>query len=85
MTTETAIGYAAGGCTLCSLLPQIVKVYRTKRAEDISMGMLHLLFSGALLWAIYGILLQEFPIVLFNAIYLILLVYQIHLKRKHSQ
>jgi MtN3 and saliva related transmembrane protein len=85
MTAITLIGFVAGGCTLCSLLPQIAKVCRTKRAGDLSMGMLCLLFVGALLWGIYGTMLKELPIIIFNLIYLALLSYQIILKRKYDK
>lgn len=81
MTTTTLIGFVAGGCTLCSLLPQIAKVYRTRRAGDLSMGMLYLLFAGSLLWGTYGALLGELPIIVFNSIYLILISCQIILKK----
>jgi MtN3 and saliva related transmembrane protein len=81
MTTATLIGFIAGGCTLCSLLPQIRRTIRTRRAGDLSMGMLCLLAVGALLWGVYGALLGEFPIILFNLVYLALVGYQIVLKR----
>ena len=80
----SAIGYIAGACTILSMLPQITKVYRTKRADDLSMGMFALLFIGALLWGLYGVLLEEVPIVLFNSAYLMLVGYQIVLKRRYK-
>lgn len=68
------IGYAAGMLTTCSFVPQVVKTFRSKRCDDVSAGMLTALASGVLLWLIYGLFVASMPIILANAVTLVLLV-----------
>ena len=62
------VGVLAGFLTTVGFLPQIMKGYRTKRMEDVSLLMPLVLGSGMLLWLLYGISLENLPIVLWNAI-----------------
>jgi MtN3 and saliva related transmembrane protein len=48
----TVIGLVAALFTTASLLPQLIKVYRTKSTKDISTGMFALFGGGVLLWFI---------------------------------
>jgi MtN3 and saliva related transmembrane protein len=66
------LGIGAGICTSVSLLPQLVKLFKTKKAEDISLFYLIILFVGVCLWIWYGILRQDIPIIATNAFTLIL-------------
>jgi MtN3 and saliva related transmembrane protein len=63
--TET-IGIAAGICTALSLLPQIIKVIREKKTEDISLFYLFVLLCGLALWTYYGFLKEDVPIIATN-------------------
>ena len=65
---EQFIGLAAGICTAISLLPQLVKLIKTKKAEDISLFYLLILFVGIGLWIWYGILKNDLPIILTNCV-----------------
>lgn len=65
-TTEI-IGLAAGICTSISLLPQLVKLIRNKKAEDISLFYLIILFVGISLWIWYGVLREDIPIIATNS------------------
>ena len=58
------IGVAAATITALASLPQLVKTWRTKKAEDLSFGLLAFLIVGISLWALYGALLPALPIVL---------------------
>jgi MtN3 and saliva related transmembrane protein len=60
------VGIAAGICTSLSLLPQLIKLLREKKAEDISIFYLLLLFVGLALWIWYGILRDDIPIIATN-------------------
>jgi MtN3 and saliva related transmembrane protein len=62
------IGLAAGVCTAVSLLPQLVKLIKTKKAEDISLFYLLILFVGLGLWIWYGFLKHDLPIILTNCL-----------------
>lgn len=60
------IGIAAGICTAISLLPQIIKVIREKKTEDISIFYLLVLLLGLGLWTYYGFLKDDLPIIVTN-------------------
>lgn len=60
------IGLAAGVCTAISLLPQLIKITREKRAEQLSLFYLFTLLLGLGLWITYGILRRDLPIMLTN-------------------
>jgi MtN3 and saliva related transmembrane protein len=66
MDVITTIGLIAALFTTISLFPQVIKVYKTKSTKDISTGMFSLFCSGVLLWFIYGVLLNDFPIIIAN-------------------
>ena len=61
------IGIGAGICTAISLLPQLVKIIKSKKAEDISFFMLIILLIGVAGWVWYGILRKDYPIIITNA------------------
>jgi MtN3 and saliva related transmembrane protein len=64
-------GIAASALTATSLIPQLYKIIRDKKADDISFGMLLVLFAGLCLWVTYGILRADAIIVVANAISLL--------------
>lgn len=68
MTLATAIGYLAGGLTTVAFLPQVLKAWRSRSVEDLSLAMLIVFAVGVGLWVVYGALLDEPPIMIFNAI-----------------
>jgi MtN3 and saliva related transmembrane protein len=72
MQSITLIGMLAGTLTTLAFVPQVVKTWRTRSAEDISVGMLLLFSTGLALWLIYGIAIAALPIILANSVTLIL-------------
>lgn len=62
------IGIGASVCTATSLLPQLVKLCREKKAEDLSLPMLGILFAGVALWVWYGVLKEDMIIIISNAV-----------------
>ena len=67
MEFTSLIGIAAGICTSISLLPQLIKIVREKRAENISYVMLFILIGGLGLWIWYGVLKEDYPILITNS------------------
>ncbi|MBA3648414.1 MAG: SemiSWEET transporter [Chitinophagales bacterium] len=59
-------GIVAGLFTASSLLPQVIKTYKEKKAEEISVFMLVILMAGLILWIFYGILKEDIPIIATN-------------------
>ena len=77
-------GYLAAVCTAISFLPQAIKVYQTKSTKDISLYMFLIFTIGVLSWLIYGIIIKDLPVILANAVTLILsffiLIYKLRFK-----
>ena len=76
----TLLGTMAGTLTTIAFIPQALKTWRSRSAEDISLGMFVLFSTGVLLWLVYGIALGEWPIIIANAITLALALMILALK-----
>jgi MtN3 and saliva related transmembrane protein len=61
------VGIGAGICTAVSMLPQLFRIWKKKKAEDISYFMLLILLAGIAGWIWYGILKNDFPIIITNS------------------
>lgn len=60
------IGLIAAAMGGMSLFPQLLKVLKTKSTKDISREMFVLLAGSIFLWLIYGILMDNHPIIIAN-------------------
>jgi MtN3 and saliva related transmembrane protein len=72
MNLIDVLGFFAGICVTLSVIPQIVKVWRTKKVQDISLLTFSMLTFGIALWVVYGILKNDLPIVITNGVSLTL-------------
>jgi MtN3 and saliva related transmembrane protein len=66
------IGLFAGICVTVSVIPQIIKVWRTKKVKQISLLTFSVLTFGIAIWVVYGILKKDFPIIITNSVSLFL-------------
>jgi MtN3 and saliva related transmembrane protein len=66
MSLVLFLGYFAGFLTTVSLIPQVIKTWKTKSATDFSLAMLLTWWSGIVCWIIYGVLVNAKPIILWN-------------------
>ena len=80
MEGVTILGYIAGTCTTIAFLPQVFKAYRTKSCHDLSAGMLVVFATGIFFWFIYGLLIDEMPIIIANGLTLVFALAIIALK-----
>ncbi|MFH1368932.1 MAG: SemiSWEET transporter [Elusimicrobiota bacterium] len=78
------IGLAAGALTTSSLLPQVIKSFRTKSTKDISLGMFILISTGNLLWLTYGLLIRDIPVIVANLMTFLLSLMIIMMKIKYK-
>ena len=85
MELITALGLIAGALTTMSLLPQLLKIQRTKSAEDISTGMFVLFCIGVVLWLIYGTINRDIAIITSNFVTLVLSLTILILKAKYAR
>lgn len=67
-----AIGLLAGALTTISFIPQVLQALKTRNTKGISLPMYMIFVSGVLLWLIYGLLIQEPPVYIANAITFVL-------------
>ncbi|MGO4821064.1 MULTISPECIES: SemiSWEET family sugar transporter [unclassified Flavobacterium] len=72
MNLIDVLGFFAGICVTLSVIPQIVKVWRTKKVQDISLLTFGMLTFGIAVWVVYGILKNDLPIVITNGVSLTL-------------
>lgn len=66
MDYTTAIGLGAATLTVVAFFPQLLKAWKTKSTRDISIGMFSLFCVGVILWFFYGILTDDFPVIVAN-------------------
>ena len=81
--TQT-IGIIAGIFTATSLLPQLIKILKEKKAEDVSIGMLLILMTGVALWIYYGVLREDVPIIATNSFSLLLNIITLYYRIKYK-
>jgi len=62
------IGGLAGILTTVAIIPQIIKALRTNQVDDISPVFLSILIIGLGLWVSYGLLIQDYPIIITNGV-----------------
>lgn len=72
MTLQDTLGYAAAALTTGSFVPQAVLTMRTRDVSGISLAMYSAFTGGVALWLVYGWWLGEWPIVVANAVTLVL-------------
>jgi len=68
----TIIGLVAAICTTIAFFPQVIKIAKTKKTQDISLHMYILLTTGIFLWLVYGLIINDLPLIFANLISLIL-------------
>ncbi len=84
MNYVNIIGFTAGTLTTIAFVPQVIKIWKTKSAKDISLGMFVILCTGIILWVVYGILVKSLPVVVANATTLVFTLSILVLKMKRG-
>jgi len=84
MEISTAVGFLAGALTALATIPQFLKSWKTKETKDVSLLWCVLLSAGVLLWTLYGLLTNDSPVIIANAVTLVFVVGILILKLKHG-
>ncbi len=79
------LGLIAGLFSTCSLVPQIIRVFRLKSAREISILYTTLFLLGVILWLIYGFRVGLIPVILWNAITMFLIITLLYAKLKYGR
>lgn len=79
------IGYFAATCTTLSFLPQLIRVLKLRSARDISLGMFLVFSFGTVLWLAYGVAIHSWPVMVANAVTLVLALSILALKLRYDR
>ncbi|MEK7637486.1 MAG: SemiSWEET transporter [Patescibacteria group bacterium] len=78
------LGYIAGMLVVISLVPQVVKSWKTKSTKDISLLRYIIYIVGLILWIIYAIIISNGPVAVMNGIGLLLALIILVLKLRYG-
>jgi MtN3 and saliva related transmembrane protein len=84
MDFTNLLGFTAASLTTLAFLPQVIQVWRSRSTKDISLPMLITFIAGVSLWLVYGVRVNAAPIIIANAITLILNLAILRFKLKHG-
>lgn len=84
MDFTNILGFAAAFLTTLAFLPQVLHVRQSQSTKDISLPMLITFIAGISLWLIYGLRVNAAPIIIANAITLVLNLAILRFKLKHG-
>ena len=62
------LGFVAGIFTTIAFIPQVLKTWNSKSAEDVSLSMFIFFMLGVSLWCIYGWEIHSTPVIIANII-----------------
>ncbi|WP_020168465.1 MULTISPECIES: SemiSWEET transporter [Methylotenera] len=79
------IGAFAAFSTTFAFVPQAIHSYKTRDLSGISLPMYSIFTFGVAMWLIYGLLRQDWPVIIANAITLCLSMVILILKYKQKQ
>lgn len=65
---SAVIGSVAAVLTTVSFIPQVIHSYRTRDLSGVSLSMYSIFTLGVGLWLVYGVLKQDWPLILANSI-----------------
>lgn len=78
------VGYMAATLTTVAFLPQVIKVWKSKSTRDLALPTLLSFIAGVLMWFVYGVLVKSTPIIVANAVTLILNLVLLRFKIKYG-
>ena len=82
MTLTDWVGSIGAVLTTLAFVPQVLRIWKTRSARDISLPMYVTFTGGVLFWLAYGVMLGSWPIIGANIITLMLALAVIAMKLK---
>ncbi len=83
--TADSLGFIAGAFVTCSLIPQLVRVFKLKSAREISTLFTVLMLIGIIIWLGYGIALRLLPVIIWNATGAVLVAVLLYAKLRYGR
>jgi len=77
------LGFIAGTLTTVAFVPQVIKLRRVKRADDLSWWTFGTFTVGVVMWLAYGLTLGAAPIIVVNLVMLPLALAILFLKWRY--
>ena len=84
LDSHDLLGIVAGTLTTISFVPQLLRILRTRSADDISWGMFSVFAMGTTLWIVWGVGQRAVPVIFANAITLLLTAVIMFLKWRYK-
>jgi MtN3 and saliva related transmembrane protein len=84
LSITNLVGVAAALCSMASFTPQIVKIWRERDASSVSLRMYVVTVTGFVLWTVYGVLTDSWPVAVSNTVCLLLSAAILALKWRFS-
>ena len=82
MDATTIVGFAAGFLTTLAFIPQVMKIWKTRSAKDLSLPTFIAFSVGVGLWLAFGFMKHEAPMILWNGVTLVLAIAILAMKLK---
>jgi MtN3 and saliva related transmembrane protein len=79
-----ALGFIAGSLSVLSLVPQVVKSFRTRSTGDISLEWTVINLCGQILWIVYGALIGSVSLYIMSSISLLMAATMLVLKLRYG-
>ena len=74
----------AGILVASALLPQVIKSWKTKSTQDISLGWSVASLAGQMMWILYGALVASYSLVVMSSITCVMALSVFYLKLKYG-
>ena len=78
-------GHVGAFLSSVTFIPQVYKVWQSKSANDLSLTMMLIVFTSTLIWLVYGIALDLWPVILANSIICFLSLLLIYFKFAYAK
>ena len=79
------VGHTGAFLSSVTFIPQVYKVWQTKSVNDLSLTMMVIVFTSTIIWLIYGIALNLWPVILANGIICFLSLLLIYFKFAYAK
>jgi MtN3 and saliva related transmembrane protein len=78
-------GHIGSFLSSVTFIPQVYKTWKTRSAGDLSMTMMLIVFTSTIVWLVYGIALELWPVITANGIIcmlsLLLIIFKLSFKK----
>ncbi|HET9056645.1 MAG TPA: SemiSWEET family transporter [Chitinophagaceae bacterium] len=74
------VGYSGSFLSSITFIPQVYKAWETKSVGDLSLATMLIVLTSTIIWLVYGIALNLWPVIMCNAVICLLSFILIYFK-----